>query len=137
MAIEISQGMQIYGYGTTGTSGAINSDVFDMTGFEAITILGFTAATNASAWLKLQMGTASGSLSDATGDVPATKKTLYLEVNRPTQQFMKATFKGATTTGAYRTMMVLLHGARNRPVTQPASTTGLRVYSPGTGTATG
>jgi hypothetical protein len=131
---------QISGVGTTGTSIALNGDVIDMAsngGFESIAFVGYQSASQADSALVMQMGTASGALSDATGDVPGTKTSLYLDVRRPTQRFVRGVFRPGSATVAYRSLHTIAYGPRVKPTTQPASTTGLALYSPGTGTATG
>lgn len=134
---EISRNAEIYGNGTTGTSANLNGDVLDLLNAESVLGIGITAATNASSWLKWQEGTASGTVTDTTGYVAGTKTTLYLEVARPKLRYGRFVFKAASTTGAYRTLTTIKHSLKVLPATQPASTTGTRLYSPNTGTATG
>ena len=137
---EWTRQSRIEGAGTTGTSADLNSNIIDFAsngGFEKARAIGFQSVSNASTLLKFQVGTASGALSDTTGDVPGLTKTLYMEVDRPIQRFGRFVFKGATTTGAFRSLITEAYGARVQPTTQPASTTGGYFQSPGTGTATG
>ena len=129
----LSNEVQFYSVGTTGTSAAITTPVVDMSGFENVMFVGILSATNASCTLKMQMGTASGSLTSTTGSVAGTVKNLYLDVNRPTQRYVAGVLKGTTTTGAYRTLLAIPYGARSKPTSNDASATGIRSYSPATG----
>lgn len=131
--------------GTTGTSAALNGDIIDFAsngGFESALGLGFQSATitpgttSPGPLLKWQQGTASNSLSDATGDTLG-KTNLYLDVYRPTYRFGRFVFLNGSATVAFRSLQTIVYGARVLPTTHPASSTGLAVYSPGTGTATG
>ena len=128
--------------GTTGTSAALVTDIIDMAsngGFESVLFIGYQAASGSASntGLKVQVGTASGSLSDTTGDIPGTKTTLYADVYRPVARFVRASLGAGSATVAYRTLTAMPYGARSLPTTHPASTTGFAVYTPGTGTATG
>jgi len=137
---EWSRRGSLSGVGTTGTSVVLNGDIIDMAsngGFESVRFIGHQSASQADAALVMQQGTASGSLSDATGDVPGTLTTLYLDVYRPTMRFVRGAFRPGSATCAFRSLITEAYGARSQPTSHPASTTGLRVYSPGTGTATG
>ena len=136
---NLSPNITVLSTGTTGTSGNLKGQVIDTKDIEGVIILGFTPTTNASTWIKIRMATdsATGNMSDATGEVLATLRTLYLDVHRPAKRFVQGVFKGATTTGSYRTLTTITYGHRNLPTTYDASATGLRVYSPGSGTATG
>lgn len=123
--------------GTTGTSADLNGQILDMNGFEGLLAIAHLSATNASVWLKIQTGTATDAMSDTTGEVAGTVDTLYLDHYRPNKRFVRAVIKGATTTGSYRTLTQIQYGARYLPTTNDASATGLIVYTPGSGTATG
>lgn len=139
MTLLISEGAEISGVGTTATSADLNGDIIDMDNFEAIAIFGRTAATNASTWLKFQTGTATDAMSDTTGEVAATLTTLFMEQKRANKRFVRGVYKGATTTSVYRTLVTVAYGGRTEPTTAQAnaSSTGIRVYSPVSGTATG
>lgn len=141
---EWSRRGSISAVGTTGTSVALSGDIIDMAsngGFESVLFIGHqSASANATAtgsYLCMQMGTASGSLSDATGDVRGTKTTLYYDVHKPTQRFVRGVFRAASATIAFRSLVTIPYGARSQPTSHPASSTGARFYSPGSGTATG
>ena len=136
---------QISGVGTTGTSAALNGDIIDFAsngGFHSAMGIGVQSAsvtigTGPGPLLLFQEGTASGSLSDATGDVLGAKTTLYLNVDHPPKRFGRFVFRNGTATGAFRTLVTQVYEARKVPTTHPASTTGTAIYTPGTGTATG
>lgn len=95
-----------------------------------------SGTTNSTSLLKCQTGTASDAMSDTTGDVPMTVGTLYLDHHRPTKRFVRFALTAGGTTG-YRTLLTIPYGARVKPMSYDASATGLVVYSPGSGTATG
>lgn len=128
--------------GTTGTGSALNGNIVDMAsngGFESVLFIGHQAASGSASnlGLKMQVGSASGSLSDATGDVPGTLTTLYLDVHKPAHRFVRGVMAAGSATVSYRTLTTIPYGARTLPTSHPASTTGARMYSPGSGTATG
>jgi hypothetical protein len=137
---ELSKYTQISAVGTTGTSGALNGDIIDMAsngGFESLMGIAYLSASGADAQLICQTGSASDSLSDTTGNVMGTKTALYLDVYRPIKRFNRFVLEPGSATIAAETLVTLAYGARKLPTTQPASTTGLAVYSPGSGTASG
>lgn len=133
---------QFHVVGTTGTSAALTTPIIDLAadgGFESILFIGHQSASGSAsnAGLKVQVGTATASLTDTTGDVLGNKTTLYLDVFRPVARYVRGSLGAGTATVAYRTLTAIPYGARKLPTTHPASTTGVAVYSPGTGTATG
>ena len=139
---EWSRRGQFYGNGTTGTSAALSGDIIDMAsngGFENVLLIGHQSASGSASHrgLNLEVGTASNSLSEATGDVPGNKTTLYLDARKVPYRFVRGVFEAGTATVAYRSLVTIPYGARSMPTTHPASSTGIRVYSPGSGTATG
>ena len=138
MTLMITDAAQMSAVGTTLTSAALNGDIIDMANFENIAVFGVQAATNGTAWVKLQTGTATDAMSDTTGDV-GDKTGLFIEQHRPNKRYARGVFKAGTTTSAYRTLYTMVYGGRAAPATAQdnASTTGLRVYTPGSGTATG
>lgn len=137
---EWSKRSQISAVGTTGTSAALNGDIIDFAsngGWESALGIAIQSASQADAQLIFQSGTASGSLSDTTGNVLGTKATMYLDVQRPPHRFGRFVVEAGSATIAFETLVTQVYGARSMPTTQPASTTGESVYSPGTGTASG
>ena len=134
---DIGRNTPFYSDGTTGTSADLNGEIIDLADFEGILAIAHLSATNASVHLKIQTGTASGAMSDTTGEVPGTLTTLYLDQYRPGKRYARAVLKGATTTGSFRSLVTIPYGARSLPTTNDASTTGLITYTPGSGTATG
>ena len=143
MANEFSKDHTINTYPmAVSTTTLQNSTVFDMTGYEGIIAIGGggTTEANTSGGLSWSVGSASGSLSQTTGIQNLSLKTIYLDHFRPAYQFVRANWlTSVTTTGAAISPLVTVirYGARTKPVTQDASTTGKVVYTPGTGTATG
>ena len=124
----------------TGTTGNLNGDIIDMAsngGFESLLVVAGASVTSTAQHLKLQVGTASDSLSDATGDIQHTVQGLYLDVYRPILRFARGVFTASGASSPGRAIVSIAYGARSQPTTQPAGTTGIRLYSPGTGTATG
>jgi hypothetical protein len=130
------------GVGTTGTSAALSGDIIDLAsngGFHNVLLIGYQSASGSASHrgLNLEVGTASGSLSEATGDVPGTKTTLYLDAQNVPYRYVRGVFEAGTATVAYRSLVTIPYGARSLPTSHPASSTGVRTYSPGSGTATG
>lgn len=139
--VPLTQNAQFHNYkqSVTNSTGTLQTSVFDMTNWESITLLSGRATTDADTSSKLffQTGTASNSLSDVTGQVAISKTGLYLEMVRPKKQFVQGNFKTTASGADIQQVWAILSGARELPSTQPASTTGLVVYSPGSGTASG
>lgn len=142
---SLSQDLSILGTRAS-TTGDLTGPTFDLSsagaggGYGAGGMLGIVVggATNTTSILKYQAGTASDALSDTTGDVPLTLQTLYLDVHQPIKRFGRFVLTaGGATGGGGRSLVTIPYGLRNRPPTYDASATGLRVYSPGSGTATG
>lgn len=137
---EWSKRGSISAVGTTGTSAALSGDIIDMAsngGFESVLFIAHQSASQADAQLICQTGTASDALSDTTGNVLGTKATLYLDVYRPNKRFVRGILEAGSATIAFESLVTIPYGARSLPTTQPASTTGQSVYSPGSGTASG
>lgn len=142
MGRPILRDISYFGYPMVACTTTIqNSTVFDMTGYESLTafVAGHTTDAGTSAGLSFSVGTASDSLSQTTGIQNPNLKVVGAELFRPTKRFARANFlTTVTTTGANAPVMIVIrHGAKNRPVTNDASATGKILYSPGTGTATG
>lgn len=128
-----------YRQSTTNSTGTLQTTVYDMTGWESITLLSGRATTDADTSSKLffQTGTASDSLSDVTGQQAISKTGLYLEMVRPLKRFVQGNFKTTASGADVQQIWAILSGGKNLPSTQPASTTGKVLYSPGSGTASG
>ena len=128
-----------YRQSTSNSTGTLQTTVFDMTGFEGIVLLSGRATTDADSSSKLffQTGTASDSLSDTTGQQAISKTGIYLECVRPVKRYLQGNFKTTASGADVQQIWAIRYGPRVLPTTQPASTTGLIVYSPGSGTATG
>ncbi len=141
MATPLSQQVEYYNYkqATSNSTGTLQTTVFDMTGFESLVLLSGRATTDAdtSSRLFFQTGSASDALSDTTGMVNILKTGLYFEHFRPRKRFVQGNFKTTASGADIQQIWAIKFGARNQPTTQPASTTGLIVYSPGSGTASG
>ena len=139
--VPLMQNVRFYGYkqATTNSTATLQSTVFDMTGFESIVLLSGRQTTDADTSSKLffQTGTASDSLSDVTGQQRIALTNIFLEMVRPQKRFVQGNFKTTASGIDTQFLEVLLVGAKNLPATQPASTTGTILYSPGSGTATG
>jgi hypothetical protein len=84
----------------------------------------------------MEMGTATDAMSDATGDVLLSQTGLYLDVYRPAKRYVRGV-SISTASGKSRVLTTIQYNPRVTPTTHNASTTGLRLYSPGSGTATG
>ena len=137
----LSQNAEFYCYrqATSNSTGTLQTTVFDMAGFHALMLLSGRATTDAdtSSRLFFQTGTSSGALSDVTGMQNITKTGLYLEINRPLKRFIQGNFKTTASGADEQQIWAIRYGANQVPVTQPASTTGKVLYSPGSGTASG
>ena len=135
----LMQQVRFYGYkqATTNSTGTLQTTVYDMTGWETIVLLAGRQTTDADTSSKLffQTGTASDSLSGGTGQQRIALTNIYLEMFRPLKRFVQGNFKTTASGVDTQDLKVLLAGAKNLPATQPASTTGLILYSPGSGTA--
>lgn len=130
----------IYGTGSSLSSAAVNGDIIDFAsngGFNSVLGIARLSASAADAQLIFQCGSASDSLSDATGNVMGTKTTLYMDVLRPVHRFGRFAVEAGSATMSWIDVVTIPYNARKLPTTHPASTTGLAVYSPGTGTASG
>ena len=141
MTGPLMQNVAFYGYkqATTNSTGTLQSTVYDMTGWEGIVALAGRQTTDADTSSKLffQTGTASGALSDVTGQQRIALTNIFLEMYRPQKQFVQVNFKTTASGADTQDLKVLLYGKKNIPTTQPASTTGKILYSPGSGTASG
>jgi len=103
---------------------------------EGVLLVAVAGTTNATSLLKSQTGTASDAMSDTTGDQPRSLLTTYLDHYRPTKRFFRGVLTAGGTTG-WRSLLTIPYGSREQPMTYDASATGIRVVSPGSGTATG
>lgn len=121
----------------TGTS-TIDTTSYDMAGYEEITFIVRLGTPNANNNIRAQQDTvqAMGSAADLTGTL-VTGSSLnpnYLNVRRPKEQFVRCRITRAAST-TIDSVVVVRSGARNRPVTQPA-TAAYEVWSePAEGTA--
>lgn len=137
---ELSRRTLIQGVAASGITGNVKTPVFDMNGFESIMFAAVASATNASNHLAMRMSTASasGGMSDATGHVAhTTTGCLVLDVYRPTKRFVQGRYSASGATGAAVCLIGIQYGARSMPTTQPTPTVVTRLYSPGSGTASG
>lgn len=135
----LMQQIRYYGYKQTVTNSTatLQTTVYDMTGFESITLLAGRQTTDADTSSKLffQTGTASDSLGDVTGQQSIALTNIYLEMVRPGKRFVQGNFKTTASGVDTQQLIALLSGAKNLPTTQPASTTGKILYSPTSGNA--
>ncbi len=137
---EWSRRSVITGVASSGITGNVKTPVFDMNGFESIMFVAVASATNSSNILAFRMSTASasGGMSDATGKVQHTSTgALVLDVRKPTKRYVQGRYSASGATSPAVGLIGLMYGARSLPTTQPAETTVTRLYSPGSGTATG
>ena len=130
----------IQGVAASGGAANVKTPVFDMLNFESIMFLAVASATNSSNRLAFRMSTASatGGMTDATGQVAHTVTgTLVLDVYRPTKRFVQGRYSASGATSPAVGVIGIQYGARSQPTTQPAATLVTRLYSPGSGTASG
>ena len=128
------------GVASSGITGLVKTPVFDMKGFESILFGAIASATNASNRLAFRMSTASasGGMTDATGQVAHTVTgMLILDVFRPIKQFVQGRYTASGATSPAVAVFGVQYGARAMPTTQPSGTLVTRLYSPGSGTASG
>lgn len=139
MYSNLTERASIYGTGSSLTSAAINGDMVDMAsngGFENVLGIARLSASAADAQLICQVGSASDSLSDATGNVMGTKTTLYMDVKRP-PRFIRFAVEAGSATINWTDIVTIPYGARKQATSQPSSTTGQTVPMVVTGTASG
>ena len=137
---ELSRRGLIQGAASSGITGLVKTPVFDMSGFESIMFMAVASATNSSNRLAMRMSTASasGGMTDATGQVSHTVTgVLVLDVYRPTKRFVQGRYTASGATSPAVGIVGVAYGARSEPTTQPAATLVTRLYSPGSGTASG
>ncbi len=120
-------------------TGRIDGDIVDMDGWESIMALAFVTATNAGtdSVLGFRFGTASDAMSDATGVQRFAQTGVYVDVHRPGKRFAQAQMR-CTVSGDCRGLVTIQYNPRTAtgsPTTaHPASTTGIRSYTPDSGT---
>ena len=135
-----SRRSEIYGQAASGTTSVLKTPVIDMLGAEGILFMAGATVTSTAQSLRFRMSTASasGGMSEATGDTSHTATgVLYLDVHRPSKRFVQGLFTASGASSPARFVTAIKYGLRSEPSTQPAGTTGKRLYSPGSGTATG
>lgn len=137
---EWSRRSEIVGQAASGATTILKTPVIDMVAAESVLFMSGATVTSTAQWLKMRMSTASasGGMSDATGRVDhTTTGLLFLDVYRPIKRFVQGVFTASGASSPARFIVGMKYGLRSQPATQPAGTTGLRLYSPGSGTATG
>lgn len=131
----------VYRQSVTNSTGTLETSSFDMTGWESITMISGRATTDADTssklFFKTSTASATGGMSETTGFQSISKTGLYLECVRPVKPFIQGAFKTTVSGADVQQIVVIRTGAKNLPATQPASTTGKVIYSPGSGTSTG
>ena len=136
--MELSRMSAIYATGATGATTVLNGTIVDMDGFNSVLFIAFATATSTAQHLHMEMGTDTATMEDATGTaVVHALDTLYLDVYRPAKRYVRGVFTASGASSVYRSLVTIQYNAIVQPTTTPASTTGKRVYSPGSGTATG
>ena len=139
----LSQTLTIIGTGAS-TTGDLTGPIIDLAsaaaggGYyaEGVLLVAVAGTTNATSLLKSQTGTASDAMSDTTGDQIRTLLTTYLDHHRPSKRYFRGVLTAGGATG-WRSLTTIPYGLREKPPTYDASATGIRVSSPGSGTATG
>lgn len=139
---EWSLRSRINAYAASGTTGVLESTVLDMAGFESALIVGIATVTSTAQQLFAEGGTASttgaGNFSQYVGDAShVSTGGEFVDLYRPTKRYLQARFSASGASAPARGLVVLRYGARSMGTTQDASgATGVRLYSPGSGTAT-
>ena len=136
---ELSRDTQIWGQPGSGIAGNTETAVIDMLGYESVMFIAIASATNASNHLGFRMSTASasGGMSDATGETSGLTQVSVLDVFRPTKRYVQGRYSASGATSPAVGIVAVVYGPRAEPTTQPSQTTVKRIYSPGSGTATG
>ncbi len=137
---EWSRRSMIFGVAATGITGNVKTPVIDMAGFESVIGMVAASSTNSSNHLALRMSTASasGGMSDATGETSGIATGVQvLDVYRPTKRYVQFRYSSSGATSPQVGLIAMAYGARAMPTTQPTGTNAKRLYSPGSGTATG
>lgn len=137
---EWSRRSEIYGQASSGTTSPLKTPVIDMSGAESVLFIAGATVTSTANVLKFRMSTASasGTMSESTGHVDHTATgALFLDVHKPIKQFVQGLFTASGASSPARFIVGIKYGLRNEPSTQPTGTVGSRLYSPGSGTATG
>lgn len=139
MAGELSRDVNFGTIAASGTTNPLKTPVLDMSGYEGVLFFAGATVTSTAQHLKMRMSTASasGGMSDATGRIEHATMSIYLDVRRPIKQFVQGLFTASGASSPARSISWVQYGARTLPVTQETTMGGLRVYSPGSGTATG
>ena len=137
---EWSRRSMIYGQAASGAAGNVKTPVIDMALFESVVFMAIASATNSSNHLGFRMSTASasGGMSDATGETSGISTGVHvLDVYRPTKRYVQGRYSASGATSPAVGLIGVAYGARVMPTTQPTGTNVKRLYSPGSGTATG
>jgi hypothetical protein len=130
---------------TAGASGTtdVTSDAVDMAGFETccfiVPIGGVTASAVTSIKVQ-QCDTTGGSYADLLGTSVTIAdsdddKTVYVEVTRPREQFLKLVVDRGTAAATVGGIIAVLGGAGNRPTTHGTGVSGEAHYGIAEGTA--
>lgn len=137
---RFSEDYLINGVASSGITGNVKTPVFDMNEYEAIAFMAVASATNSSNRLGFRMSTASasGGMSDATGQVAhTTTGVLVLDVYRPTKRYVQGRYSASGATSPAVAIFGIQYDARSVPVTQSTAVGVTRLFSPGSGTASG
>ena len=138
---ELSRRAEISGQAVSGGAAVMaKTPVIDMANFESVMFAAVASATNSSNRLAFRMSTASasGGMSDATGEVSHTATgVLVLDVYRPIKRFVQGRYTASGATSPHVGLVGIAYGAKSMPTTQPTGTIVTRLYSPGSGTASG
>ena len=140
---ELSRHALINAYGASGTTAALETSVLDMNGFESVLFIAHSSVTSTANVLAVLNGTASttgaGNFSQVFSPVGASQVTtgaVFADVYRPGKRFIQGSFNTSDATGTNKGLVAIRYGGRSLPTTQEAVTTGVRMYSPASGTAT-
>jgi hypothetical protein len=128
--------------GAAGTSD-VTSDAIDTAGFEGCCFIVPIGAITAGAVTSIkvqQCDTSGGSYADLTGTAvtiadDADDKTFYVEVIRPREQYLKLVVDRATQNATVGSVIAVLFGAGNKPVSHGATVSGETHYGIAEGTA--
>jgi hypothetical protein len=138
---EWSRHSLINAYTQLGTTSPVETSVLDMNGFESVLFVVAATVTSTGNQLVVKGGTATATgagFSEVFSPVGASHvvDTLYADVYRPTKRFIQGSFESSAASSPTVSITAIRYGGRSLPTTQEAETTGVRMYSPGSGTAT-
>ena len=138
MGFEWSRESQFIGgvAGTTGAAATVSGPDIDMLNFTGAYAALYVEVTSTGSRLWAMTGSATNAYSDTTGMVEMSQPFGYLDIKRPIKRYVK--FRANTTgAAANAVLMCWAYNSRTKPTSNTTAVVGTRLYSPGSGTASG